>query len=339
MFCAHPLDRLTASHPTRRAFTLVELVIVFGIMTALIALLIPAVNSAREAARRNACVNNVQQLTLAVQAYEHTHGAYPPSWTPNGWSAHVRLLPFIDELPIYQMIDMRQSYAESLSAGGAPVGGINIPMFRCPSNGPTAVFKDASGRPAWRGSNYVVNCGVWFVWDPQTDDGGAGAFYPNSQLRPRDFTDGRSHTLCFSESVTQQDLEKNAGAPGHLPPPAWPSVTLPRGTIAAQRDATTLARASWVDGSVHQTGFTSILSDLTAAVQGPPPGIPQVWTNQIEGTSPMVRTYSAAPVSSKHSGGIISSRMDGSVRMEGATMGPVWRALSTRAGRELMSGR
>ena len=84
----------------RPAFTLVELLVVIAIIGVLVALLLPAVQSAREAARRTACINNIRQFGLAMSNYEATQKHYPASWSGadagnsrDGWSAQARLLP------------------------------------------------------------------------------------------------------------------------------------------------------------------------------------------------------------------------------------------------------
>src|SRR2546421_9598584 len=95
----------------RRGFTLVELLVVIALIGLLIALLLPAVQAAREAARRSQCVNNLKQLGLAVQGYSDANGALPPAaatgpeWS-NNFSMKVRVLPFIDQVALFNSMSM-----------------------------------------------------------------------------------------------------------------------------------------------------------------------------------------------------------------------------------------
>src|SRR5258708_6482235 len=89
----------------RRGFTLIELLVVIAIIGVLVALLLPAVQAAREAARRSQCVNNLKQIGLGLHNYESVAGAWPMSdviaanatQTTNGMSVHVRLLPYMEQ--------------------------------------------------------------------------------------------------------------------------------------------------------------------------------------------------------------------------------------------------
>ena len=92
----------------KRGFTLIELLVVIGIIGVLIALLLPAVQAAREAARRLQCANNLKQIGLAINAYEDNHGAYPPAfrlfdfsnWS-SGWTYGVYILPQLEQQSVY----------------------------------------------------------------------------------------------------------------------------------------------------------------------------------------------------------------------------------------------
>lgn len=147
-----------AHAPNQRAFTLVELLVVIAIIGILIGLLLPAVQSAREAARRMQCVNNVKQLALAAQNYHDSNRAFPmPTGyrggstrcpPPGGFSVHALLLPFVEQTPLYDSI----SFWIHIDGGTAIQwrGGTDyqllippiqeaaaqrLPIFRCPSDG------------------------------------------------------------------------------------------------------------------------------------------------------------------------------------------------------------
>lgn len=101
---------------TRAAFTLVELLIVIAIIGMLVALLLPAVQQAREAARRSSCQNNLKQLGLALHLYEEANKAFPPGCTlavgvpSKSWSVHARILPYVEETSLHSLINFKQDY-------------------------------------------------------------------------------------------------------------------------------------------------------------------------------------------------------------------------------------
>ncbi|WP_417386030.1 DUF1559 domain-containing protein, partial [Gimesia sp.] len=111
---------------SKRGFTLIELLVVIAIIAILIALLLPAVQQAREAARRSTCKNNMKQLGLALHNYHETHKSFPQmhveyvrntNYDPAGvesflpWS--VMLLPFMDQAPLYNKINMNAAWRDS----------------------------------------------------------------------------------------------------------------------------------------------------------------------------------------------------------------------------------
>lgn len=119
-----------APFSSRRGFTLVELLVVIAIIGVLIALLLPAVQQAREAARRSQCLNHLKQLGLAVHNFHDTYNELPPSriqYTYLGWSA--LLLPFLEQQNLYEQIDLKKKYADQLEE----VQRTSIATYICPS--------------------------------------------------------------------------------------------------------------------------------------------------------------------------------------------------------------
>ncbi|MEX0792847.1 MAG: DUF1559 domain-containing protein [Pirellulaceae bacterium] len=117
---------------SRRGFTLVELLVVIAIIGVLVALLLPAVQQAREAARRSQCLNNLKQLGLAVHNFHDTFNELPPSRIRQnypGWSALI--LPFMEQDNLFEMIDLKQTYVNQLpEVQQSPVAGYVCPSRR-----------------------------------------------------------------------------------------------------------------------------------------------------------------------------------------------------------------
>ena len=122
-------------------FTLVELLVVIAIIGVLVALLLPAVQAAREASRRSACQNNLKQLGLALPLYEDAKGEYPAGaiWG-NGPDNHrgslmIFLLPYIEQQTIYDLFDFSQNTDEQINPHTMqPIGEIPIEVYKCPSD-------------------------------------------------------------------------------------------------------------------------------------------------------------------------------------------------------------
>ena len=125
----------------RTGFTLIELLVVIAIIAVLIGLLLPAVQSAREAARRIACVNNVKQLGLAVMNYESANNALPPQQTMiitgnaqptsyTSWGISARLAPFMEMGPMYAAMNFSLKYSDAVNT---TVSYLQIKYLLCPS--------------------------------------------------------------------------------------------------------------------------------------------------------------------------------------------------------------
>ena len=156
----------TAHVPRRefllRAFTLIELLAVIAIIGILVALLVPAVQMAREAARRGACINNLRQIGLALASYESTHGVYPfgdgggtpPSFLPR-WSAHSQLLPFLEQRDVYNALNFSGlPWAHHPIYGAPNATGLltELSVFLCPSDVGYIADQDGTSCNNYRGS-------------------------------------------------------------------------------------------------------------------------------------------------------------------------------------------
>ncbi len=206
----------------QRAFTLVELLVVIAIIGILIALLLPAVQAAREAARRSQCSNHLKQLSLGLHNYHDTHGAFPPgALSVNGLSWRVFLLPFIEQKPLY---DKFSFVAGEFNAGANREGpdksvyALNrINGFLCPSaerdqathGSSTLLNPDRKtymahyfGVAGPMGTNTYTNATYESTTSPSSAQGGfatQGMLLLNASIKMAHVTDGTSNTLFVGE--------------------------------------------------------------------------------------------------------------------------------------------
>ncbi|MEX2138783.1 MAG: DUF1559 domain-containing protein [Pirellulales bacterium] len=333
----------------RRGFTLVELLVVMIIIAVLIGLLLPAVNAARESSRRASCQNNIKQFALAVLNYEAKQGHYPSSWEPaaplangeiDGWSTHGQILPNLEQGNLFNRVDFRLSYKDPKqplirTADGATtqVRAMRVPTFICPSERRDEPRLDGTPLlPTWYITNYAVNLGVWFVYDPVTGKGGEGVFYPKSRVKAASIYDGLSFTMCAAEVKGWNPYFRNAS----VTDPALPAPTELCGLGGDFKSET--GHTEWADGRSHQIGFTTAYrpnEKVLCTVNGRTFDVD--WNNQQEGVSPTVKTFAAVTARSYHGGVVNVAMMDGSVRtMDDQIDLNVWRAYSTRAGDEII---
>ena len=226
-------------HPTRKAgggFTLVELLVVIAIVAALVGLLLPAVQSARESSRRLACASHLRQVGLALLNYEAARSAFPPTDTrgstalsgsaTGGWSLHARLLPFAEEATLADRFDFDTAAFTGSFSGQTPhprfaaLFATPIAFLLCPSD-PAPAVNVANGF-AYGGNNFMVSIGsgtadgrgrcLWNFARP-TD----GIVYERSRVRVAQITDGASKTIVASEAVRSVGADTDVTA-GSVPP-------------------------------------------------------------------------------------------------------------------------
>jgi prepilin-type N-terminal cleavage/methylation domain-containing protein len=331
----------------RRGFTLVELLVVIAIIGILVALLLPAIQSAREAGRRASCQNNLRQIALAVQNYQSARGVFPPSailaagtaiaTNNQSWSIHGRILPYIEEENAFLRVNLEAAWDSQLNTG---VPQTRIATYMCPSEANDRVRVDAAGNPFIYPHTYGFNFGTWKVWDPVTNTGGDGSFYVNSRLRPAHFTDGLSKTLCVAEVKAFTSYYRNTRDPGPTPPsnPMEIAAFASGANFKLGPDTNdNTGHTEWCDGRVHHSGFTTVFPPNTVVpyVHSDGRTYDVDFNSRQEGTSATQTTYAAITSRSYHPLGVNVAVMDGSVHFVREEISPVvWRAGGTRAGGE-----
>ena len=226
----------------RFGFTLVELLVVIAIIGVLIALLLPAVQQAREAARRMSCSNQMKQLGLALHNYHDTYGSFPAMnyWAGNsnstsyqGYSAWAQILPFIEQSALSEQLKVtsRNGFDNWTAGAVQPVRTAKITALLCPSDMefPSVdgdSFKDGPG------SNYGVSFGStaqWIETSTLKQNGmfrGANSRDTRVETRMADVTDGLSNTLMASEHLAGDNndtalMNGNSSEPRFGSNPGW----------------------------------------------------------------------------------------------------------------------
>jgi prepilin-type N-terminal cleavage/methylation domain-containing protein/prepilin-type processing-associated H-X9-DG protein len=209
-------------HSNRRAFTLVELLVVIAIVGMLVALLLPAVQAARESARRTQCANNLHQISLGLQAFHDAKGFFPASYTTlpggimgvangdgdagPGWTCLVQILPYLEATNFSDAFDLKSPCWAPVNA---PAALAVIPTYLCPSvsdNTTHFTVSDGNGAPLaeFARAHYVFSAGTLDVWSDPTVDLrpiANGVFFRNGRIRIKDITDGTGKTVFAGEQT------------------------------------------------------------------------------------------------------------------------------------------
>jgi prepilin-type N-terminal cleavage/methylation domain-containing protein len=323
-------------------FTLVELLVVIAIIGILLGLLLPAVQSVREAARQTHCKNNLKQIGLALQNYVTVRQAYPPSFeiepgtiltSNNGsWSIQGRLLPFLDQNNAYSQVDLGVAWD---AQGDTGVPTMRVPTYLCPDEINDLVRVDASGNPRVYPLTYGFNMGTWLIYDPVNGKPGDGPFFVNSRVRPVAVRDGTSNTLCATEVKAFTSYIRNTADPGPLPPldPAFFAGFSGQLKLGPNLQDNT-GHTEWPDGRVHHSGITTVFTPNTFVAWEYDGRTYDIDFNSVqEGKRSDQSTYAAITARSYHKGGVVNiARLDGSVdAIQDAIDLDVWRQLGTIA--------
>jgi prepilin-type processing-associated H-X9-DG protein len=344
----------------RRGFTLIELFVIIAIIAVLIALLLPAVQAAREAVRRTQCSNNLEQIGLAALSYESTNGTFPASniiaglgttvvWKSN-WSSLSRILAWLEQGSAYNAVNFTQKDSNAVNT---TVCGLLIQTFVCPGDPQTLTQAFNDRGTVFVRSNYGSCNGDWYVFSfPGAGPNWAGmpsrcAFTVNGARQIADFSDGPD-TLLYAEVKTFQPRLKCAGLSFNSPfgEPA-PNAPVPADYSSSDCSFATKMHTHWSNGGVYHTGFTTSWppnKKTFYAYSGTPPVIPAIGPGNIDTDITSVNendggpSFAAFTARSYHPNGVNVLLGDGSARFVTSTIdGMVWRALGTVGGGEIVS--
>lgn len=310
----------SAARSERCGFTLLECLVVIAIVGILAAILIPAVLSARRAANKTRCLNNLRQIGIGLSSYSTSFNSFPPA-NAQGSSMHVSILPFIDQKALYNSLNFRVDLLSSIS--NSTVISTSLTAFLCPSDSHYAV---ESGDYAW--TNYAGNRGGGLQ---KYGENGAFKFPPGAIVTLGEFSDGMSTTVLVSEWILggqSRDDRDPKKATFHTrlklaKPEEFDQFTALCHNIDVATAKTDSHRKglNWAHGELGKSLYNHTLSpnDHTC----------------LNGTGYQIGAWTAG---SRHPGGLNVMFADSSTRFVRETVDlAVWRAIGSRNGGEVVS--
>lgn len=322
----------------RRGFTILELLVVIGVIGILMALLLPAVLYSRESARRIECTSRMAQLGKAIHSFESSFQTLPPCGLgPNGdSSAHVYLLPWLEQAQIFQKLSPslglelsgRSFDFQRSGSGSKNLRFVSIPVFRCPSD---------SGQGL---NNYAYCVGSSVTWRRTESSRGTNVLGAFAQFNPpnrlSNITDGLSSTAAASERLTGSGAIDSfdgardtyfSGLELLIGEDAYDADTLAnvcQNAVPVSGEFTAFDNATWAFPTYEGAWYNHVF--------GPNSGVPNCST--MDSRSPSVSATMTSrgifPARSLHSGSVNLLLLDGSVRtVSNAVDLSIWRGVGT----------
>lgn len=316
----------TARARAVRGFTLIELLVVIAIIAILVALLLPAVQQARAAARRTHCKNNLKQLALALHNYEASHRVFPPGTLGWPWvfSAHAHLLPYVDQPNVQNLLNFRQPPLTfgflSQAQDNEDAAKNGLPLLLCPSDG------DRVPESEFGGISYPACTGSGLVNDGSSTDAD-GVIFARSSIGFSHIVDGTSNTVAFGESLLGNGKDMMGITPDD---PTRQVIVLEDGTPTTEAACTPSATTNWSGqrGAIWINGhYADTLYNHYYLPNSETPDCNNEFHN-----------HALTAARSMHPGGAHVAMCDGSVRFTNDLIElDIWRGLATREGDEILA--